>query len=371
MAHVVVTIATFIFLASRRIQAFTPNQTIISFRNDHCRFTRSLHDKYSIRKIKPLYSDWKNSDSDSNSWVNSGDDDVSWEEKLEKKNDMWSTFSSSENDTDQKITNIEDGEDMIEAMVNINAEEIDFMNAEAERADSARQMQEWGFSSETISSTLDIAVDDSNEFDEDDSTLQQMQEDDFGLYIGDDIDPETVESHTTVEIDEETGEPVRTQMVYVDETACIGCYNCANVAQSTFFMESEHGRARVFDQWGDDDETIEIAIETCPVDCIHYIPYQELVDLEVGRREQNINPKARLVNQSNDGGGGSYTGTQQISGNMGSRCTNCPSRGCKDCPMFGIGKNPYFEEREKERKDRNDERKLRAAMQSRNKSVDL
>lgn len=86
-----------------------------------------------------------------------------------------------------------------------------------------------GFSSETISSTLDIAVDDSNEFDEDDSTLQQMQEDDFGLYIGDDIDPETVESHTTVEIDEETGEPVRTQMVYVDETACIGCYNCANV----------------------------------------------------------------------------------------------------------------------------------------------
>ena len=96
-------------------------------------------------------------------------------------------------------------------------------------------------------------------------------------------------------------------------------------------MESEHGRARVFDQWGDDDETIEIAIETCPVDCIHYIPYQELVDLEVGRREQNINPKARLVNQSNDGGGGSYTGTQQISGNMGSRCTNCPSRGCKDC----------------------------------------
>jgi ferredoxin len=28
------------------------------------------------------------------------------------------------------------------------------------------------------------------------------------------------------------------------------------IAQSTFFMEQEHGRARVFNQWGDDDETI-------------------------------------------------------------------------------------------------------------------
>ncbi len=45
--------------------------------------------------------------------------------------------------------------------------------------------------------------------------------------------------------------------------------NHNKVAQSTFFMEPEHGRARVFQQWGDDEETVQIAIETCPVDCIH------------------------------------------------------------------------------------------------------
>ena len=69
-------------------------------------------------------------------------------------------------------------------------------------------------------------------------------------------------------------------MVYVDEVTCIGCTNCAMIAQSTFFMEPEHGRARVFEQWGDDDETIQVAIETCPVDCIHYVPYEELKSLE-------------------------------------------------------------------------------------------
>eukprot|EP00957_Ditylum_brightwellii_P080213 6100776-Ditylum_brightwellii.AAC.1 len=88
----------------------------------------------------------------------------------------------------------------------------------------------------------------------------------FGMYLEEDIDLEAVESHSTVEIDDETGDPVRSQMVYVDEHTCIGCTNCAMIAQSTFFMESTNGRARVFDQWGDDDETIQIAIETCPVD---------------------------------------------------------------------------------------------------------
>ena len=73
------------------------------------------------------------------------------------------------------------------------------------------------------------------------------------------------------------------------------------IAQSTFFMNEEHGRARVFQQWGDDEETIQIAIETCPVDCIHYVPYSELVSLEIDRRRQNINPKGRLVSQAENG----------------------------------------------------------------------
>jgi ferredoxin len=157
----------------------------------------------------------------------------------------------------------------------------------------------------------------------------------------------------------------------VDEHTCIGCTNCAMVAQSTFFMNDEHGRARVFNQWGDDDETIQVAIETCPVDCIHYVPYDELVRLEVERRDQNINFKARLVNQEETRGGNGFTAPQQISGNMGSRCNNCPSRGCKDCPMFGVGKNPEFERKEKERKERMERRKLQEQREEQKKSADL
>lgn len=62
-------------------------------------------------------------------------------------------------------------------------------------------------------------------------------------------------------------------------------------------MEEEMGRARVFEQWGDNDETIQIAIETCPVDCIHYVPYEELKRLEVLRRKQSINFKGECVSK--------------------------------------------------------------------------
>lgn len=75
------------------------------------------------------------------------------------------------------------------------------------------------------------------------------------------------------------------------------------IAQSTFFMEEENGRARVFEQWGDDETTIDIAMETCPVDCIHYVPYEELVQLEVRRRDQYINVVAGLVSRAERGAG--------------------------------------------------------------------
>lgn len=149
------------------------------------------------------------------------------------------------------------------------------------------------------------------------------------------------------------------------------------IAQSTFFMQQDHGRARVFNQWGDDDETIQVAIQTCPVDCIHYVPYDELVRLEVDRRDQNINPKARLVSQA-EGGGVEYcsapvafTAPQKISGNLGSRCSNCPTRGCKTCPMYGIGKNPVFEEKERIRKETAAKRRLQQERDRDNKTADL
>jgi len=196
-----------------------------------------------------------------------------------------------------------------------------------------------------------------------------------------DVDLETVESHSQVEWNDESDEPVRAQHVYVDEVTCIGCTNCAMIAQSTFFMEGEHGRARVFQQWGDDEETIAVAIQTCPVDCIHYVPYDELKRLEIERRDQNINFKARLVSQgeyrsgagyqAKYGGGALFTDQQVISGNMGSRCNNCPSRGCKNCPMFGVGLNPEFQKKEEARKERLARAEMKKKMESRNKRAEL
>lgn len=123
---------------------------------------------------------------------------------------------------------------------------------------------------------------------------------------------------------------------------------------------------------------IQIAIETCPVDCIHYVPYDELERLEIERRDQNINFKARLVSQAEDGnslshkvGGGRFTAPQQISGNLGTRCNNCPSRGCHNCPMYGVGKNPEFERKEKERKARMERRKLQQQREAEQKSAEL
>lgn len=359
------------------------------------------------RSSSRLYSDWnKNNggnDQDSNQWFTMDDDPeqqqgrLDWQDELQQRKDgsFWSSFEPSNSMTDdnnngsltddttmkqQKSANILLDEDSVadawlETLASLSAEEVQFNIKEADRADKVRQMQEWGFTSETISNTLGVAMDISLEAAADVKGMQDYREQ---SYL-EEIDLQQVESHTRVPIDEETGEPIRSQMVYVDEHTCIGCTNCAMIAQSTFFMHSEHGRARVFQQWGDDDETIQIAIETCPVDCIHYVPYEELVALEVERRDQNINFKARLVSQAEYGnslshrvgGPNVFTAPQRISGNMGARCNNCPTRGCRNCPMYGVGKNPEYERKEKERKERLAKKRLLEERENAKKSADL
>ena len=69
----------------------------------------------------------------------------------------------------------------------------------------------------------------------------------------------------------------------MDEPSCIGCYGCANVAPLTFMMEDEYGRARVMMQYGDDESIIAEAIAVCPIDCIHYVPFDELIKLVLGK----------------------------------------------------------------------------------------
>lgn len=68
--------------------------------------------------------------------------------------------------------------------------------------------------------------------------------------------------------------------VFVDEGTCIGCTNCVHTASATFRLEKDHGRARVFAQWVNTEDKIQEAIDTCPVNCIHWVDKDQLPALE-------------------------------------------------------------------------------------------
>ena len=89
-------------------------------------------------------------------------------------------------------------------------------------------------------------------------------------------------------LEPELGGVLRQKGVYVDEMTCIGCRHCAHTARNTFFIEPDHGRARVSRQDGDLEDTIQEAIETCPVNCIIWVDYTELKRLETDRQYQEI-----------------------------------------------------------------------------------
>lgn len=89
-------------------------------------------------------------------------------------------------------------------------------------------------------------------------------------------------------LEPELGGLNRQKGVYVDEITCIGCKHCAHVARNTFYIEEDYGRSRVYRQDGDSEEVIQEAIDTCPVDCIHWIDYSELKQLEAERKHQVI-----------------------------------------------------------------------------------
>ncbi len=86
----------------------------------------------------------------------------------------------------------------------------------------------------------------------------------------------------------ELGGELRQNAVFVDETVCIGCGHCAHTARSTFFLEEDYGRARVIAQDGDQEDLVQEAIDTCPVDCIAWVNYNDLNKLEEARKHQII-----------------------------------------------------------------------------------
>ncbi|MDB9494399.1 ferredoxin [Spirulina major CS-329] len=86
----------------------------------------------------------------------------------------------------------------------------------------------------------------------------------------------------------ELGGDVRQKGVYVDEITCIGCKHCAHTAPNTFYIEPDYGRARAICQDGDSEALVTEAIDTCPVNCIHWVDYTELKHLEQERQYQVI-----------------------------------------------------------------------------------
>ena len=76
------------------------------------------------------------------------------------------------------------------------------------------------------------------------------------------------------------GGKLREKAAWVDERKCIGCTYCSSVASNTFAMEPEQGRARAFRQDADSEELIQEAIDTCPVDCIEWVSFEELINLK-------------------------------------------------------------------------------------------
>lgn len=89
-------------------------------------------------------------------------------------------------------------------------------------------------------------------------------------------------------LEPELGGVLRQKGVYVDEVTCIGCKHCAHVARNTFYIEPDYGRSRTIRQDGDPEEIIQEAIDTCPVDCIHWLDYTEVKKREEERQYQVI-----------------------------------------------------------------------------------
>ncbi|KAL8461091.1 hypothetical protein ACS0TY_031729 [Phlomoides rotata] len=83
--------------------------------------------------------------------------------------------------------------------------------------------------------------------------------------------------------------------IFVDEFSCIGCKNCANVCSSVFAIEEDFGRARAYCQSGTIDN-IQQAVDSCPVDCIHWTSAAQLSLLEDEmRRVERVNVRILII----------------------------------------------------------------------------
>ncbi|KAA8530211.1 hypothetical protein F0562_004920 [Nyssa sinensis] len=80
--------------------------------------------------------------------------------------------------------------------------------------------------------------------------------------------------------------PLRPQALFVEANACIGCRECVHHASNTFMMDEALGYACVNVQYGDDERKIEVAVDSCPVNSIHWVDREELAVQEFLSRPQ-------------------------------------------------------------------------------------
>ncbi|KAG2631615.1 uncharacterized protein LOC120659319 [Panicum virgatum] len=104
--------------------------------------------------------------------------------------------------------------------------------------------------------------------------------------------------------------------------ACRRCKTCANICPNVFQIEEDFGRSRVYSQSGS-TEQIQDAIDSCPVNCIHWTSAAQLSLLENEMRGvERVNARARwekrqakvlkkvrtrMVNQENSDTGRSWS----------------------------------------------------------------
>jgi ferredoxin len=70
--------------------------------------------------------------------------------------------------------------------------------------------------------------------------------------------------------DEQGKERNMGRKIVIDEEECIGCGSCSELCPDVFEMDEEAEKARVILPEGGNEECIEEAISTCPVECISW-----------------------------------------------------------------------------------------------------
>jgi ferredoxin len=66
------------------------------------------------------------------------------------------------------------------------------------------------------------------------------------------------------------GGPAMARRVVIDTEECIGCESCVELCGEVFAFNEEEEKAQVIMPEGGPEDCIEEAIETCPVECIHW-----------------------------------------------------------------------------------------------------